>query len=77
MVYFVSSEVVGVVVADESFGESVKLIGSVEVHSADLNRLISGGSEGVSEGWDSGVEVLGIRPDFVLVRMLPGEHCGS
>ena len=74
MIDFVSPEVIRVVIADESFSESVKLVGSVEVHSADLYGLVSGDSKSVGERRDSGVEVLGVGPDLVLIRVLSGEH---
>ena len=71
---FGSPEVMRVVIADESFSESVKLVGSVEVHSADLYGLVSGDSKSVGERRDAGVEVLGVGPDLVLIRVLSGEH---
>ena len=74
MIDFVSPEVIRVVIADESFSESVKLVGSVEVHSADLYGLVSGDSKSVGERRDAGVEVLGVGPDLVLIRVLSGEH---
>ena len=53
VVNFVGSQMIGVVIADKTLGETVELVGSVEVHATDLNRLVSGGSKGVCEGWNA------------------------
>ncbi len=42
---FVRTEVIRAMVADVPFGETVKLIGPVEVHPTDLDRSIPSGPE--------------------------------
>ena len=44
--------IVGAVVADVASGEAVELIDAVEVHPADLDGVVSGGTEGVGVSWD-------------------------
>jgi hypothetical protein len=41
MIHFVGTEVIRVVIANQSLGKSVKLVGTVEMHSADLNWFVS------------------------------------
>ena len=45
VVDFVCSKVIGIVVADMSFGEAVKLVRTVEVHAPNLYRSIPGGPQ--------------------------------